>query len=235
MSYLGTNRGRARLSLDSVSGVLNRTLAPSATTVLLTHLDGSNGSTTFTDETARHTLTRTGAAVVSTGYSKFGGASLYCPSAETDILPFANPGADFYFTGNATIDFWAYCPSGGDRSLFIIGTGDYLGINYDAASQRVTLYINGGIQVQVNTIDLTTGFKHVAWTKNSTTVKLFINGVQLYSGTQAATLGFNNPPFARIGGGAASTPTYIDEFRADNGVSHFNANFAPFTRPYFIG
>jgi hypothetical protein len=73
-------------------------------TIALLHMDGSNTSTTFTDESGK-TWGATGNAQISTAQSEFGGSSAIFDGTG-DYINTTNS-SDFNFaSGDFTIDFW---------------------------------------------------------------------------------------------------------------------------------
>jgi hypothetical protein len=88
-----------------------------AFTKILLHMDGTNGSTTFTDTNAggsAHTWTANGNAQISTAQSKFGGASgLFDGTGDYITTP---DHADYTLgSGDFTIDLWFNCTAVGRR------------------------------------------------------------------------------------------------------------------------
>jgi hypothetical protein len=77
-----------------------------ASVVLLVGFDGSDGSTTFTDESgAAHALTAVGNVQVDTAQSKFGGASGLFDGAG-DAITAADSAAWHFGTGDFTVEAW---------------------------------------------------------------------------------------------------------------------------------
>jgi hypothetical protein len=95
-------------------------------TVLLLHMEGADGSTTFTDAKG-HPFTASGTAKISTAQAKFGGSSgLFDQSAALSTPDHA----DFAFgAGDFTIDLWARisAANGANAEVFVS--------QYDAAPQ----------------------------------------------------------------------------------------------------
>lgn len=84
-------------------------------TVSLLHFNGANNSTTFSDDTSK-VWTRTGAPVISTTQSKFGGSSGYFSTGNYITTP---NHSDFDLGTRAfTLELWYYIPSG---STFVSG------------------------------------------------------------------------------------------------------------------
>ena len=82
---------------------------------LLLHMNGSNGSTTFTDSSSNnYTVTAYGHAQISTAQSKFGGASGLFDGSVDYIR--ATPSTNLQFGGDFTLELQVYP----------LGTGDYI-------------------------------------------------------------------------------------------------------------
>ncbi len=82
-----------------------------ANVTALLHFNGTNGSTTFTDVVGNTWGTLVGLPIISTGRSKFGGASLLQSSGASSIVECAAPGSGLALTGDFTIEGWLYMPS----------------------------------------------------------------------------------------------------------------------------
>ena len=203
-----------------------------ANVVSLLHFDGVDGSTTFTDVKGR-TWTRTGNAQIDTDQSRFGGASLLI--APGDSLETA-ASADFAFgTGDFTIEFFA--------RRRVAGTVNYdwctFGPNWDIYSGPggAILLWNGSANLLVSASDVLTvgNWHHVAVTRESGTVRMFVDGVQRggnstgntvnFTSAQPVYVGFYPPNLRRLDG-------HIDELRITAGVARYTANFTPPTAPF---
>ncbi len=199
--------------------------------VSLIHFDGSNGSTTFTDQIAGRTWTRGGPPMaISTAQSKFGGASL--GSGGTSSYLFSDtPASDFTFgTGDFTLELWHRTPASFPSFWFIL--------DFRSAPTQVkpTLFYNGGWLYYVNGATRITGstaststWYHIAISRVSGTTRLFINGTQQgsnytdsnnYVQCRAAI----NAPGDNIGGGFGAD-AYWDDLRITKGVGRYSSNF----------
>lgn len=217
--------------------------APDAQTLLLIHSNTTNGSTTFTDSTGRHTITP-GTAVHTTTTAKFGTSSINT-SASDASLTINNNQSDFIFGLNDfTIDFWLNVASNdGSTYVYLFHHGD----NSTAAKRwDIRLQPSGVLAVlsaeygHTWNFDLTgttnfigAGWKHVAVVRGSDDlIKLYVNGV--LEGTQStAALNIDaigwNPIIGTEAG--ASCVYYLDEYRVSN-VARWTTNFTPPTAPY---
>jgi hypothetical protein len=196
---------------------------------LLLPMDGTNGSTTFTDSGPNAlTITPTG-TTISTSQAKYGasgyfnGTSAYLTAASSAIT---------LGTSDFTIEFWIYPLDVRTFSLydsrtnetnpngngFVIGTSaSQAWVVYQAANRIV------GPTVVANQ------WTHVAVTRSGSSVKMWINGVQVGStwtttgsfSDGATLIGTDYPKNARFVYG------YIDDFR----ISQFARYVSTFTPP----
>jgi hypothetical protein len=95
-------------------------------TKILLHMDGTNGSTTFTDSNSggsAHTWTAAGDAKLTTGTYKFGGASGIFDG--TGILSLHADSSDFTLgSGDWTVDCWFNCTAAAGAQVFLCGQND---------------------------------------------------------------------------------------------------------------
>jgi hypothetical protein len=211
-----------------------------ADVISLMHMDGSDGSTTFTDEAGGTWSAVAGNTQLKTTPVKFGTASLrsagYIENSDTTALEL---GASTSFT----IDFWLYLNTL-TNSQYVAGKSnpDY-GKGYDI---RV---IDGGIAVfgvhgwgsgfySPSNILYAETWQHIALTADCSTVWMFVDG-QL----QATTTRDINGALASDRGFRIGTQTdyagngldgYMDEFRFVSGQAAWTASFIPPTSPYVI-
>jgi hypothetical protein len=207
---------------------------------LLLHCDGSNGSTTFTDNSpSPKTAIVSGNASLSNLQSHSGGTSCRLDGAG-DSISFADH-ADFAFgTGDFTIEFWIY-PLAVSSFYGLLtkagstGTSPFL-LHLNAGTLRLYLSANGSTWDIVNggvigSISVNTPY-HIAVTRSGTTFRSFRNGVLGWNGTSSLSL-YDSPNPLRIGcnfgaaGEAQFFNGYIDEVRLTKGVARYTANFTP--------
>ena len=207
---------------------------------LLLHGDGTNGSTTITDNSpSPKTVTAVGNAQISTAQSKFGGASILF-DGNGDYLntsSSASPDASSSFT----VEAWIYpnAVTGTDRVLYDCrlpgapgGTGWAWFIN---PSARLQVYGNTGqLYAQSSSgisLGSSSGFQHIALVCSAGTWTYYIQGQS--AGTFNATP--SAPQNTRIGARedtGAGYNGYIDEIRITKGVARYTANFTPPTAPF---
>ena len=167
------------------------------------HMDGSDGSTTFTDQAGK-TWTAFGDAQIDTAESKFGGASgLFDGTGDYITTP---DNSDFELgPSDFTIEGWfraagypnndagSYTSSmiskdkAGDRGFYFYLDGtssSFTGIGFVAFSDNSTF----GIAVSSSTIALNTWY-HVAVCRNGSDLRIFLDGVTQYtSGVWSTTV-----------------------------------------------
>lgn len=217
--------------------------------VLLMHMDGTEGGTTWIEERS-HTVTPvsgTGPPTTTTAIKKFGTASGNFISANGGYLNIADS-VDWEFgTGDFTIEFWINWKNtaGGDGApissvaststftpfLFYRNTASskmlmevYMssnGSSWDIANAKTIIAVPGVVADE---------WHHIAVTRFGTTFRTFIDGVQGSTWTSSTAMGTNGTGFF-IGYNADSR---IDEVRVTKGVSRYNAAFTPPSSPFDI-
>jgi hypothetical protein len=187
---------------------------------LLLHFDGDNGNTT-TSNAANTTIstTFTGNAQISTSISKFGGSSLSLDGSG-DYITINSTNIPAFNTGDFTIECWIYPTAWNDNAVVLGGSsanglqlGRYSTSNsFGVAKQGVAWYITDAELPPLNQ------WTHVAVTRISNVLKIWINGVQSGSSySSAADFSFPSNQIGAGGGGSFFTG-YIDELRITNGV-----------------
>lgn len=221
---------------------------------LLLHCDGSDASTTITDEAGK-TVTAVGNAQLDTAQKKFGTASILLDGTG-DKLTVPNS-ADWDFgTGDFTIDFWfranaitsydtwfslntAAAPSNTNFYKFDIGA-----VSGTTAKPRFYASISStavaGYEM-TSAIDINDGsFHHFALVRNGTSVYIFFDGVS-QALTTITAISTNNISTGLdgalyIGDDIGNTPReidgWMDEIRVSKGIARWTSNFTPPTVAY---
>ena len=207
---------------------------------LLLHMDGSNGSTTFTDSSNNAvSVTANGNAQISTAQNKFGGSSGSF-SAGHIITP-ASSLFDFG-TGDFCIEFWCYFNSvasnqrlgGGDLQ----SGGNFNWAIYTTSSGQLDYYLGTGstwdIAAAKSIGAISTGqWYHVALVRNGTTFTGYLDGVSGSSTTSSASLATNSTNGAFFGTqGSSNYDGYLDDIRITKGVARYTSNFTPPTAAF---
>jgi hypothetical protein len=216
-------------------------------TSLLLHFDGTNGSTTFTDSGPNAlAVTATGTAQISNAQSKFGGTSAYLDKGFSGGLTSAalvGDSASFGFgTGDFTLDGWFYATSLGGATMFSVGTfGNGLlirrqgGTNDDIYVAGTSYNYPDGLGLNLNQ------WTHIAVTRESGVLKVFLNGVQRLSVTAGDDLGASQPFVVGAAlhsideepwGAMDAFEGYVDAIRVVKGLAIWSEDFTPPSSPY---
>ena len=214
---------------------------------LLLHMDGVNGSTTFTDNSNNNfTVTANGNAQISTAQSKFGGASGYFDGTG-DFIEVGNSQEFNMGSGDFTVEGWINLnnktTSRGliyftDRLGSAVGSEVSFAVEYSASPNafRGFIYSGSTIYQVINTTTVNTNtWHHLAFIRNGNTLNLFVDGVSTgtttFTGTVNYTTSFtlNNLYFLLF---PRPLNGYIDDLRITKGVARYTSNFTPPTTPF---
>ena len=200
---------------------------------LLMHMDGVDDGAVFTDVKGK-SISRVGNVLTKTTIKQFGTASGYfIPSVWLSI----GATTDFAFgTGDFTIEFWLYYISTlanasimSKRNPSSIGAGAW-GIAVTGTTIVWQDTLNGGADKSVTgLVNKTNAWRHVAVSRSSGTLKIFADGVQVFS--TSSTINYSNGYFLGVNKWDVSSYTtfYIDELRITQGVARYTSNFTPTT------
>ena len=240
---------------STVEGILTTiqyTTSTSTTTVtaqdtytkLLLHMDGTDGSRTFVDNSLAHTITATGDAQIDTAQSKFGGASgLFDGSGDYLSIP---DSADWAFgSGDFTVDFWVRRGSIGTRQLIL---GQLAANGADASASFIVEFradnrvavdfsIGGAFLSFASTVTITdtTGWHHIALVRNGNNLYLYIDGTRdgSYATSASMTDSTSSLSVGRAGDyNGLYFNGWIDELRISKGIARWTSNFTPPAAPY---
>ena len=217
-----------------------RTDANAANLVLAVPMNGANNGTTFTDQSATikgsgtaKAITRSGNTITSTAQSRYYGSSGYFDTVG-DVLT-VPAGADFaYGTGDFSLEAWIYPTQTVLKRLYAQSVS---GINYFVVQRDSSGTISftaalsgGGTAITTSETAPLNRWSHVAVTRESGTIRIFINGVQSASGTNTTNL-TNTTYVPTIGAYTHNTADswggYISDFRIYKGVAKYTAAFTP--------
>lgn len=228
-----------------LDGIITKMGGIDSYTKLMLHMNGTNGSTTFTDdELTPKTFTRYGSAQISTAQSKFGGASgLF--NGSTDYID--TPDSSDFDVGNGdfTIDCWIKKLTNGSRQCVFAQCDNTFTAN--TLSFSLELYTDDKVLVNIcsgstyyalfsSSAITDTNWHHIAMVRSGNSLMVFIDGVQ--SGTLSVTgvTANNSPNKIAIGRPGEYNGEYfngyIDEFRFSKGVARWTTNFTPPTTEY---
>ena len=214
-----------------------------ANTKLLIHSNTTMGSTTFTDSGAStHTITAGGgikhvANKVGTGMAAFDGTTDYLTSPTSPSWDFG--GEDF------TIEFWTYVNAlPGVFAMFAERDSNAT----NKRSWNIGLYPAGTIDASWNTDGTNTGWvsitttgtvsagawTHIAWVKNGSTSKVYINGTADATTSTNSGAVYNSDRGISIGAYASNTYSldgYIDDLRISQ-TARYTSTFTPSTTAF---
>ena len=211
-------------------------------TKLLLHFDGLDGAVTTSDSSpsAHGAATFGGTAQLDTAQKKFGVSSLFL-DGNSDYITFPY-NADFDLMGDnaedyvleAVVRFADYTV---EQCIFsqyknatnfwqLRATASHLGFSF-AKTGEATIGIVGG-NFSANKI-----WYHVALAKIGTSIKLFVDGVNIGSVTTSLESSLASVlNFGRRGNGSQFFGGHIDEVRISKGIARWTANFTPPTQAY---
>ena len=208
-------------------------------TVLMLHMDGADGSTTFTDDSdSAHTVIPSGSVEIDTSQYKFGGSSAQFSATNTQLsIP---DSVDWNADGAYTVDFWVRFASaipdsqyggqerwsdpGDGGTIFLNTGGTAINVDLDAARPlpRTFAFV-------INT------WYHVEWNiDDSNDCRIVVNWTQIGATGNTSALQDSTFPYL-IGqqkGGGKQLLGWLDEYRVSRGIARHTANFTPETEPY---
>lgn len=225
------------------------TFVNDANTLLLLHMDGTDGSTTFIDDNGKGRspvgVSALGNAQIDTAQSQFGGASALFDGTGDYLACYNDINNDgwnpiFRPSDNptTTIEFWARFNSLATRQQ-IFGyrnnANTFNGFSIEVRNDsKIYVFRNSFLIISTGTVSTST-WTHIALTFNGNDVKLFINGSLDSSASSSAysTNSFDNNLYVGWNGYTGLDPFngHIDEFRISNSV-RYTANFTPSTEPF---
>jgi hypothetical protein len=215
--------------------------AISGTSLLLSYVNGA-----IFDNAMMNNLETVGNAQISTAVSKFGGGSMAFDGTDDRLVQNSSPQIAFG-TGDFTVEAWIYSldvssdtqrgwlqtstTAGGLATAFTTGVTFVFGTpNGNGTINAIvggTNYASSGGAVSLST------WTHIAVTRASGAVKLFVNGTSVASGTgNTANL---SGQFICIGGYYSTAYLYngyIDDLRITNGYARYTSNFTPPTAAF---
>ena len=238
---------------DFESGKVMLNLTTDASTKLLLHNDGTENS--FADSSAsNNTMAVTGNVTQSANQSKFGGKSAYFDGSSTYLTTSYDTALFDWWTSDYTIDTWVYLTSYTGRNSSSISTmignmnptsdANYWSFGPNKNGHLSFYYWNGSSNIieSSETISLNE-WTHVAMSFSGSTIKLFINGVQVASGTKSGTpqSGLEFPlVVGQNEDGVTVCPFagYVDELRVLKGIARWTSDFdlptSIYGKPYYI-
>lgn len=204
-----------------------------ANVVSLLHFDGVSEPTTFVDEKGK-SWSGIGGVQITSAQSKFGGGSAAFDGVDDEL--FCGSTGDFGFgVGDFTIEAFvrrenSNCvifdnrnPSGDSSAVvtFIDATGRLCYFDSSTKTGTTAAVVSPG------------AWTHVAWSRQSGTMRMFADGVMVFQGSAGNDMGTSRP--MRIGRdivGGADFSGHIDEARITKGVARYISSFTPPASPF---
>lgn len=200
----------------------------------LNHWDGTNGSTTYTDQIAGRTWTNgANGGALDTAIKQFGTASVKFTGTSSNQINSDSSAAFGYGTDDFTLEFWLYVPSNAGTQMYWDQRGPASNVPCIFLQAGSLLYfVSGGVQITGTSPIVATAWQHIALSRNGTNTRLFHNGVQVGSTWTADT---TNYPSSRVrigtngdtSGGFGTLTGQIDDIRVTKGVARYLRNFSP--------
>lgn len=202
-----------------------------ANVVALLHMDGTNGSTTFTDQTGK-SWAATGATIQASG-QKFGTG---CGNFDAIGRYIDSTSSDFTFgTGDFTLEGFAYSGVSGGKVYADLRPASTNGLYPTIYSVGTTLYFytNSANRITGTSALVASTWQHIALCRASGVTRLFVGGTQVGSSYTDANDYIGTR--LRLGNGGDnpnSSGMFLDEWRVTKGVARYTANFTPPTAAF---
>jgi hypothetical protein len=189
------------------------------------------------DATAKNNLETVGNAQISTTQTKWGGGSMFFDGAG-DYLTIPSTQNVAFGTNDFTIELWAFLTDVQYKGIFQSSsnpgglstdrtTGVGISLSGSQASGLISVTVGNTIfQSPANTITSQSWY-HIAVTRSSGFVRLFLNGILQSSGAASANC---SGTYAVIGGEYSENflyMGYIQDLRITKGYARYTTNFAP--------
>jgi Concanavalin A-like lectin/glucanases superfamily len=176
------------------------------------------------DNADMNNLETVGNAQISTAQSKFGSGSIFLDGTGDGV--YAPSSQNFALPGDFTIEFWLYqtATSGEGTAVYNPTTNGFnvfmsISGNWGIARSNVAIDNNFGTTPSFNT------WNHIAISRSTGTIRAFVNGNQVFSGTN--TTSYVAGPLQIGISGFGSITGYIDDLRITKGYARYTANFTP--------
>jgi hypothetical protein len=193
---------------------------------LLLNGDGTNGSQVFTDlSSSPKTITANGNAQISTAQQRYGTGAMYF-DGNGDYLSLSTSPYFNFGTGDFTIEVWIKTNTKVDyQSIFISGD---IGLWMHTNSAGNFIYGAGsGDRLAGYGQVCDDAWHHIAITRASGTVRVFVDGVQKDTTSNTTAINLTNPITIGTYSSSRYYTGYMDDFRITKGVARYTTNFTP--------
>jgi len=213
-------------------------------------MDGTSGSSTFTDSSPSGKTVSAIGATISNVQNKFGGSSGYFGTTGGKYLTIPYSAELTFGSGDFTVDFWYYpLVHGGSYNIQCM-TGSSEGVNNGWAIEmqdgikiqfEYSLAGTSWTEVAASYTFTNNSWYHIAVVRRGNLAYLFVNGTMVNPGGTSMTGSIHDTGSAlcvgQYVGHTTSNPiyaanSYIDEFRISKGIARWTSNFTPPTAPY---
>ena len=150
-----------------------------------------------------------------------------------DYLTAPSSAAFGFGTGDFTVECWVNTSTINTVIFDTRTAGTDSGVFFIQSTTGFIGYFDTAVGSISGTSNVANGaWNHLAWTRSGTTFRMFVNGVQQYSGTNSGNFGTTRPAVI----GSAYVPGsyfsgYISDLRFIKGTAVYTANFTPPTAP----
>jgi len=218
------------------------TTAISGTSLLCSMTNGA-----IFDNAMMNNLETVGNAQISTAQSKFGGSSMSFNGTNSGLYTASTPNLAFG-SGDFTVEGWVYFNANlpyldGDSlySAALFGQTNTNGLalvfksgSSSGAPSNLAFTVIGASTVNTTISTSLNTWYHIAVTKASGTVRVFLNGVQQNSFANSTTFAqsVGTVGYLNIASFNDWFPGYIDDFRITKGYARYTSNFTPPTAAF---
>ena len=208
-----------------------------ASVELLLHMNGPDQSTLFTDDSgSAHTATAVGGAKLATVNTRFGGASVKLDGTGDYLTVPGGAARPWDLPGDFTLEGWmdADGAAGSDGVLSRSSSGSSRWVVYVNPTGTLSLYVTGvasGALLTSATDVRGAGWLHWAITREGSTWRLFIDGIEEDSATDSDSIASSTGTLY-VGTDPASASArsfngHLDDIRITVGVARYTADFDP--------
>lgn len=213
-------------------------------TQLLLHLNGGDGSDTFTDSSANGLTVTGNGGITQVSADAYFGASCCYFDGSNDYLSFANSEVFNFGTNDFTIDFWCYLINGGhgsssarivETTYYAYSNGFILVCDGSSSPTRIGFGVASTMRIYTNNTIPNNEWHHIALIRYNNVTKIYLDGVA-QTQTYTDNNNYNSCNF-RIGANLTGTELWkgkIDEFRVSKGIARWTSNFTPPAAEYSV-